>query len=40
MTQIDRDPFDRLLIAQAMTLDVAIASDDASFTQYGVRLFW
>lgn len=35
-----RDPFDRLLIAQAMTQDVAIASDDASFAQYGVRLFW
>ena len=35
-----RDPFDRLLIAQAMVQEIAIASDDASFAQYGIQLFW
>jgi PIN domain nuclease of toxin-antitoxin system len=33
-----RDPFDRLLIAQALTEDLAVATADRSFTQYGVRL--
>ncbi|MFZ4656711.1 MAG: type II toxin-antitoxin system VapC family toxin [Caldilineaceae bacterium] len=35
-----RDPFDRLLIAQALVQEIAIASDDSSFKQYGVKLFW
>jgi PIN domain nuclease of toxin-antitoxin system len=35
-----RDPFDRLLIAQAMTQGIAIASDDASFAQYAVQVLW
>lgn len=32
-----RDPFDHLLIAQAMVQEIPIASDDASFAQYGVQ---
>jgi PIN domain nuclease of toxin-antitoxin system len=35
-----RDPFDRMLIAQAQLEDVAVVSDDAVFDAYGVRRFW
>lgn len=35
-----RDPFDRLLIAQAMVQRITLVSDDPSFAQYGVPLFW
>jgi len=35
-----RDPFDRLLIAQASVQGIALASDDANFARYGVPLFW
>ena len=35
-----RDPFDRMLIAQAQLEDVALASDDDMFDQYAVRRFW
>ena len=35
-----RDPFDRMLIAQAQLEDVPIASDDEVFDVYGVRRFW
>ncbi len=33
-----RDPFDRLLVAQAMRMDVPIATADAALEPYGVRL--
>jgi PIN domain nuclease of toxin-antitoxin system len=35
-----RDPFDRLLIAQANLEDMTFISADAIFRQYQVRLFW
>jgi PIN domain nuclease of toxin-antitoxin system len=35
-----RDPFDRMLVAQAQLEDVAIASDDGVFDDYGVRRIW
>jgi PIN domain nuclease of toxin-antitoxin system len=35
-----RDPFDRMLIAQAQLEDVAIISDDRIFDAYGVRRVW
>ncbi len=35
-----RDPFDRLLVAQAIDEDVAIVSADPVFHQYGVRRIW
>lgn len=35
-----RDPFDRMLIAQAQLEDVAIISDDGIFDKYGVRRMW
>jgi PIN domain nuclease of toxin-antitoxin system len=35
-----RDPFDRMLIAQAHLEDVPIISDDRVFDAYGVRRMW
>jgi len=35
-----RDPFDRLLIAQSTTENVAIVTNDQNFTLYDARLFW
>jgi len=35
-----RDPFDRMLIAQAQLEGVPIASGDEVFEEYGVSLYW
>lgn len=35
-----RDPFDRMLIAQAMLHDLVLVSNEASFDSYGVRRHW
>jgi PIN domain nuclease of toxin-antitoxin system len=35
-----RDPFDRLLAAQALELDIPIVSRDKIFDSYGVRRIW
>jgi PIN domain nuclease of toxin-antitoxin system len=35
-----RDPFDRLLIAQALTEDAAIVSRDEPLSEYGVSIVW
>lgn len=35
-----RDPFDRLLIAQAMVEDLEIVSGDRMFALYPIRLVW
>ena len=35
-----RDPFDRLLIAQALVEDVPVVSADTTFEQYGVKRIW
>ena len=35
-----KDPFDRLLIAQALDLDLALLSRDDIFDRYGVRRIW
>ena len=37
---IHRDPFDRLLVAQALTEDAAIVSNDESLSRYGVTVIW
>ena len=37
---LHRDPFDRMLIAQAQLEDVAIVSDDEAFDDYDVRRIW
>jgi PIN domain nuclease of toxin-antitoxin system len=34
------DPFDRLLIAQAMTESIPIVTSDAKFKAYDVKLIW
>ena len=35
-----RDPFDRLLVAQALVEDVSVVTSDARFADYGVRVCW
>ena len=35
-----RDPFDRIIIAQALVEDFFLASSDRVFDQYPVKLFW
>ena len=35
-----KDPFDRLLIAQALTDDIAIVGADPLFDRYGVKRLW
>jgi len=35
-----RDPFDRMLIAQAQAEGVPIVSNDEVFDQYGIRRIW
>lgn len=35
-----RDPFDRMLIAQAQAENMAIISNEALFDRYGVRRIW
>ena len=35
-----RDPFDRMLIAQALAHDLVIVSIDAVFDRYGVNRLW
>jgi PIN domain nuclease of toxin-antitoxin system len=35
-----RDPFDRLLIAQAMVEQATIVSADVAFDQYGINRSW
>jgi PIN domain nuclease of toxin-antitoxin system len=35
-----KDPFDRMLIAQAQAEDVAIISNETVFDHYGVRRLW
>lgn len=35
-----RDPFDRMLIAQAQIEDLPVVSDDAVFDGFGVTRFW
>ncbi len=35
-----RDPFDRLLIAQAETEMLALVTADDDLTQYGIQVVW
>lgn len=35
-----RDPFDRLLVAQAMSEEIPLVSRDAAFDAYGLRRLW
>ena len=40
LPQIHRDPFDRMLIAQALTENLAIVSKDPNMGVYGVEVVW
>lgn len=35
-----RDPFDRMLIAQALSLDIPLVTNETAFEQYGIRRLW
>ena len=35
-----RDPFDRMLIAQALAHDLVVVSNERLFDRYGVRRLW
>ena len=35
-----RDPFDRMLIAQAISEDLALVSNERAFDAYGVKRLW
>jgi len=35
-----RDPFDRLLVAQALEEDLSLLSIDENLSDYGVRRIW
>ena len=35
-----RDPFDRMLIAQALSEEMTLITTDASMTAYGVNVWW
>ncbi len=37
---VHRDPFDRLLVAQALTEDAVVVSGDERLSQYGVAIVW
>ena len=40
LPRVHRDPFDRMLIAQAMTHNLLLVSIEARFDQYGVDRLW
>jgi PIN domain nuclease of toxin-antitoxin system len=40
LPQHHRDPFDRLLIAQALAEGIPIVTSDRAFAAYGVELVW
>ncbi len=35
-----RDPFDRMLIAQSLTENIALVSADVAFDAYGITRYW
>lgn len=40
LAQIHKDPFDRMMIAQALTEGMPIATADGRFVPYGVQIVW
>src|ERR1017187_6464942 len=40
LTAEHKDPFDRMIAAQALALDVAVLSPDVLLDQFGVRRIW
>jgi PIN domain nuclease of toxin-antitoxin system len=39
-TMAHRDPFDRMIAAQALALDIPVLSPDSQFDGFGVRRMW
>jgi PIN domain nuclease of toxin-antitoxin system len=40
LPRLHRDPFDRMMIAQALTEGIPIATSDRIFATYGVQILW
>ena len=40
LQQHHRDPFDRLIIAQALSENLPVATKDSFFSQYGLTILW
>ncbi len=40
LASLHRDPFDRLIGAQALALKGAVVTNDEAFTDLGVEVFW
>ena len=40
LPEIHRDPFDRMLAAQAIVEDLPIISKDSKLKRYGIRIIW
>ena len=40
LAAVHRDPFDRMIAAQALALDIPVLSPDAEFNALGVRRMW
>jgi PIN domain nuclease of toxin-antitoxin system len=40
LPRLHRDPFDRMMIAQALSEGIPIASCDRAFASYGVQIVW
>jgi PIN domain nuclease of toxin-antitoxin system len=40
LPRLHRDPFDRMLVAQALADDLTLATRDARFDAYGVSILW
>ena len=40
MQSAHKDPFDRMIGAQAIALDIAVISNDANLDSFGVRRIW
>lgn len=40
LPSVHRDPFDRMLVCQALAYDLTIVTSDAAFPKYGVKTLW
>jgi len=40
LTQLHRDPFDRVLLAQAIAVNISLLSRDSELGRYGAKVVW
>lgn len=40
LPSVHKDPFDRMLISQAMVEDMTVVTADPKFAEYGVKVLW